>query len=134
MTGFSNALENSLLNHTFGGEVYTPSPTLYFGLSVTDVAEDGTNLTEVSGISYARVAVTNNTTNFPTTTTGSKKNGTAITFPQAGGTWTTANYWFVSTANSGGTILASGALVTPKTATNGDTISFAVNALTINLE
>lgn len=50
---------------------------MYVGLC-TDVAEDGTITGEPSGSSYARVAVTNNATNFPAASGGSKANGATI--------------------------------------------------------
>ena len=131
---FSNSLENSILNHVFGSTTYVPSATLYFGLSTTTPQEDGTGITEPSGNNYSRVAVTNNITNFPNTSTSSMKNGIAITFPQASGAWGSCTHWVMMTASSGGTMLAYGALTTPKSPTNGDTLSFGVNSLIINLD
>lgn len=126
----SNALENSVLDHILGGPDYTRLATVYVALYNTDPTDADTG-TEVTGTSYARVAVTNNATNWPAASGGSKSNGTAITFPTAGGTWTQANYFGIRSASSGGVLLYSGALTTAKTATSGDTISFAVGALTI---
>ena len=91
---FSDALELRILDSAFGGTAFTPDATLHIGLSSTDPGETGSTQTEPSGNGYARVAVTNNTTNFPAGIP--KDNGTVITFPQA-----------VAAIGSPGSILAS---------------------------
>src|SRR5205823_752298 len=86
--------EGKILDQVFGATAWTAPGTLYFGLwgsagSINDASTGGTT-GEVSGGSYARVAVTNNTTNFPAATgtaPTTKKNGTAITFPTATANW-----------------------------------------------
>jgi len=130
---FTYYLDNQLINEAFGGVAYTPPATLYVGLSTTAPAQGGTGITEPSGNGYARVAVTNNTTNFPNATNGSKSNGTTITFPASTGSWGTVGYFFVADAASAGNILAYGTLNNPQTVSSGDTLSFAVGALTITL-
>ena len=115
---FTQTLQQSLLNHVFGGTDYARPATLYLGLSTTAVSATGTNITEPSGNGYARVAITNNATNFPASTTvggkGVKTNGTTIQFPEATGAWGTVSHWFLSTASSGGTIVSYGALGTAR--------------------
>jgi hypothetical protein len=130
---FTDYLENKVLNQNFGGVAWTPPATLYFGLSTTTIADDGTGITEPVGSAYARVAVTNNTTNFPNTTTGSKSNGTDIPFATATGAWGTVTYFFIADASTAGNVLAYGALTTAKTIGNGDTARFAAGSLTISL-
>jgi hypothetical protein len=133
VASFTDYLENKILNHNFGGVAWTPPATLYFGLSTTTIADDGTGITEPAGNAYARVAVTNNTTNFPNTTTGSKSNGTEVAFPTATGSWGTCTDFFLADAASGGNVVGYGALTTPKTIGNGDTARFAPAALVITL-
>lgn len=131
---FTDYLENELLDHVWGNSAFAAPGTIYVGLSTTAPADNGTNITEPSGGSYARVAVTNNLTNWPAAVSGAKANGATITFPQATGAWGTVSYFFCSDAASGGNILGSGSLTTPKTIDNGDTASFSIGDLDITLD
>jgi hypothetical protein len=130
---FTTYLNNALLNEVFGGTTYTPPETLYIGLSTTTPTTSGNNITEPSGNGYARVAVANNTANWSVASNGQTKNGTAISFPVATGSWGTVTYFFIADAESGGNILGYGALTTAQTVANGDTLTFAPNSLTITL-
>ena len=133
MGSFADYLENEILDHVFGGADYSRPATLYVGLSTTTITDAGGNITEPSGGSYARVAVTNNDTNFPAASSGAKSNGTAISFTEATGSWGTVTDFFIADASSGGNILAYGALDESKIVSSGETISFAVGALDITL-
>lgn len=134
MGSFADFLENELLDHVFGAATFTAGATLYVGLSTTTVSDAGGNITEPSGNAYARVAVTNNATNFPAASGGAKANGTAVTFPQASGSWGTVTDVFISDASSGGNIYAYGALTVSKAITSGDTAQFAIGDLDITLD
>ncbi len=91
---------------TIGGVTFAPA-TWYCGLSTTTPNDDGTSFNEPVGGAYARVAMTNNTTNFPAATTVSgettKRNGTKITWPNPTGTWGSATHYGWFTTASGGT-------------------------------
>lgn len=133
----SYASQNAL-KQLFGGSPAATATTLYFGLSTSTIAIDGTGITEPSGNAYARVSVTNNGTNFTVTTiaTGSGggaqvQNATPITFPQSTASWGTVTYWFASDANVAGNIIAYGVLSSSQTVGANNTLSFAANALTI---
>lgn len=130
---FTYYTDNALINEMFGGVGFTPPATVYVGLSTTAPNQSGTGIAEPSGNAYARVATTNNTTNFPNGVNGAKANGSTITFPTATGAWGTVAYFFISDASTAGNILAYGTLTTAKTVTNGDTLSFATSALTLSL-
>jgi len=125
--------DNALINQLFGNTAYSTPTTYYFGLSTSAPAQGGTGVTEPSGNGYARVAVTNNTTNFPAASNGSKTNGTAITFPTSTGSWGTVSYFVIYDASSAGNLIAYGALNNPQTVSSGDTLSFAANAITFTL-
>lgn len=133
MGSFTDFAENEVLDQLFGAQAYTAPATLYFGLSTSTVADDGSNITEPSGNNYSRVAVTNNKTNFSVSSGGSVQNDAAISFPQASGSWGTITDFFISDASSGGNILAYGALDASKAVGDGDTLSFAIGDLTITL-
>lgn len=108
MAGFTDYLEKKILDLIFSDTAYSVPATLYFGLFTVAPADDGTGGTEVTGGSYARVSVTNNSTNFPAATEGDpsvKQNGTAITFPTATADWGTVVAMGVWDASSGGNLL-----------------------------
>lgn len=131
---FSNYLENAVLNHITGKTAFT-QPTVFVGLSSTAPTENGTGITEPTGGSYARVATSGAT--WSTATTGSTNNASAITFPTATADWVAgANFTHVVLfdAASGGNFLAQGQITTPKPVLNGDTASFAIGNITINLD
>lgn len=136
MGSFSNYLEDKLLDHAFGGGDYTRPATVYVALCTTTPTDSstGSTIVEPSGGSYARVAVTNNATNFPASSGGSKSNGTAITFTTASGSWGTVTAVALVDASSAGNVMAWGALTASKTVDSGDTVSFAIGALVITLD
>lgn len=102
--GATNTEESVILNLLFGAPGTGVAATYHFAL-FTVAPTDSTPGTEVSGGSYARVAVTNNTTNFPASTGGaSKANGVAITFPVATAPWGTAVAWGAFDASTAGTL------------------------------
>lgn len=120
--GASDARERAILDALFG----SGSPaTWYFGVSTTAPNDDGTGFTEPVGGSYARVAKTNNVTNFPAAATvsgvSSKTNGTKITFPNPTGNWGALIWYGIYTASSGGTPEFVFPLDTAITATTGNT-------------
>ena len=130
----SNDLENKILDHILGGGDYTRLSTVYVALYTADPGEGGSaNTNEVTGADYDRVAVTNNSTNFPAAASGSKSNGTAIDFPTPGsGGWGTVTHWAIVSSSSGaGDILFSDALTSSQVIAEDDTVSFAVGDLTI---
>lgn len=134
MGSFSNFLELELLDHVFGNAAYSAPVTLYVALSTADPTDAGSGLAEPSGNGYARVAVTNNATNFPAASGGAKSNGTAITFPQATGAWGTITHFTIMDDASAGNMLGHGTLTVAKAITSGDTPSFAIGDLDITLD
>lgn len=126
----SDYLENKLLDHVLGGGDYSRPATVYVAL-YTAAPTDAGGGTEVSGGSYARVAVTNNATNFPTASGGAKSNGTEITFPEATADWGTVVAFGILDAETAGNLLYWADLTTSKTINSGDTAKFAVGDLDI---
>lgn len=100
----TDARERAILASMFGSG--TPA-IWYVGLSTTQPNEDGSGFTEPVGSSYARVAYTNNATNWPTPVTTSgrtvSRNGTQITWPNPTGSWGTLGWWGLFTTSTGGT-------------------------------
>ena len=128
MAGFSDYLEDKVLDHVFGGVAYT-QPTKHVALYTVAPTDTGGG-TEVTGGSYARQtgAFTVSGTN-PTTAS----NSAAIEYPTA-----TANYGTVVAvgildASSGGNLLAYANLDTSKSVTTGDVFRFDTGDLDITL-
>jgi hypothetical protein len=133
MSAFSNYLENLIANNVLGQASMPAIPNLYFALFTAGPTDTGGG-TEVSGTGYARVNITNNTTNFPTTSSGLKQNGAAIAWPTAGGSWGTVTHWGIFDASSSGNLLFWGSLDTAKAVASGDVPSLPIGALSIQLD
>lgn len=131
---FTDFLENELLDHVLGPGPYTAPGTVYIGLSTTTPSDAGASFTEPSGFGYARVGVTNNATNWPAASGGSKSNANPIAFPEASGSWGTITYFGIFDAVSGGNLLMKGALAASKAITNGDTLQFNAGAIVVTLD
>ena len=142
MTAKSDYLENKLVDLQFRNEAYSFPGSFYFALLTVNTDDDGLPLTEVSGGSYARVAVARSLANFSgtqgagTTTASTGSGGTisnniAITWPAPTANWGTVVGIAVCDAPTGGNVLYYGALQTAKTINSGDSApSFAAGAFT----
>lgn len=98
-------LSNKIQDYMFGKATYTPPATYYLGLSKTPISYEGTGLTEPSGNAYQRVPVTNNKTNWSTSTNGVIKNLIKVSFPESTGDWGVCTHVFIADASTGGNIL-----------------------------
>jgi len=118
-----NTTKAALLSYYFRrvdmSDTYRPQ-TFYFGLSSTEPLADGSGVTEPtigSTTGYARVAVAGNTTNFTEPTSSSSwyiTNASVIEFPEVVVDCGTMNYIFISTAATGGNIVAMTKLTTSR--------------------
>lgn len=137
MSGFVDVIERAVLDHVLTDPAWVPAATLYIGVSSTTPTEAGTNFTEPSTGSYARVATTAADWNAATGTAPATKTNSAVkTFPTATGDWLLgANLTFFGLfeALSGGTPIIIGALTTPKSVFSGDTALFNAGALVLKL-
>ncbi len=117
MSAKETSTANETLDKWFGGTNFTPPATWYVGLLA---AGD----TELSGGGYARVAVTNNTTNFPNAAAKQKAIAASVTFPVATADWAEAlkvGFW---DAASGGNLKFKTLLDAPVTVLDGVEFSF----------
>lgn len=107
-----NFAENKLVDAVFRAQALGAPATWYVGLH-TDVCTEGAAETEVSGGSYARVAVTAGLTQWAGTqsagsttastgTNGTTSNNASITFPQSAAAWGTLTSVGLYDASSGG--------------------------------
>lgn len=127
--GKGNYLNNALLDHVLGNIPYTPPATLYFAL-YTAAPTDAGGGTEVTGGSYARIGVTNNSTNFPAASNQTKKNANLIDFGTASANWGTIVAVGVFDQLTGGNLLYWGPLTVNKTINAGDSFKIAANNAT----
>jgi hypothetical protein len=141
MSAMSNYLENSLVDQLFRGQAAPTTTTLYVGLLTTAPSDAGGG-TEVSGGSYARVAVTSSLANWAGTqsagstvassgTGGQTSNNAAITFPTPAATWGTVTHFGIYDASTAGNLLFWGALTISKTINQSDTVTFPAASLSI---
>ena len=129
MAGFSDYLENKVLEHVFENSAYTAPSTLFAALFTVAPSDTGGG-TEVSGGGYVRktAAFTVSGTN-PTTAT----NGSAIEYPTATGNYGTVVAVGVFDASSSGNLLAYANLDTSKVVSTGDVFRFNAGDLDITL-
>jgi hypothetical protein len=138
MGSFGDYAEAKVLDTVFSATAFPTIATHYVALYTvipTDVNAAGT---EVTGGSYARVAITNNATTWPAasgTAPTSKANGIAVTFPAPTANWGVVVGFAIYDAATVGNEICWGALSVNKTINNGDAApSFGVGTLTITLD
>jgi len=130
MAGFSDYLEDKVLNHVFGGNSYTAPGTLYVGLFTAAPSDSGGG-TECSGGSYARKSMPAMTVSGTSPTTAT--NGAAVEFATATGSWGTVTHVGVFDASTSGNLLGWAALSASKTVSSGDVFRFDAGDLDITL-
>lgn len=140
MAAFTDFAENKLIDFLFRGQALgitgataaagTGPATLYMAL-FTAAPTDAGGGTEVTGGSYARVAITSALANWAGTqaaastvassgTIGTTSNNAAVTFPAPTAAWGVVTSSGVFDALTGGNLLIYGNLSTSKTINNGD--------------
>jgi hypothetical protein len=131
MTALSYAYQAFALDAIFGSTDPTPPATYYLALFTDSGPTAAGGGTEVTGTGYARVAVANNSTNFPNAsgTPATQPNGTAVTFPTAGSDWGTVESFAWYDAATSGNLVAFGPVSDPTDVASGDTAIFAIGAL-----
>jgi len=155
MAALSDFAENKIIDFLFRGQALgitgasaaagTGPTSLYVGL-LTAAPSDSAAGTEVSGGSYARVAISSALANWAGTqaaasttassgTGGTTSNNGAITFPAPTANWGVVTHFAIYDASTGGNTLIYGALTSSKTINNGDAApSFAAGALTFQID
>ncbi len=131
---FSDYLEDEVLDHILGGADYTRPATVYLALSTADPTDDASGLAEPSGGAYARLAVTNNATEWPAASGGAKSNANDLTFVTATASWGTVTHFAMFDAVTGGNMLMHAALTASKTIDPGDTVRFEAGELDVTLD
>lgn len=99
----------------------------------TNTLNAGTFPAEVSGGSYARVAFTNNTTNFATPANRQVTNAQTIAFPVATATWGNVVMIALWDASSGGNAWAWSTLSPYRVYQSGDQLTIPANQFTVTI-
>ena len=137
-TSLSSYLEDQILNWIKGTAFVAAPANLYAALytaSPTDAAASGT---EVSGNAYARVAIAS--TGWSAIAAGAAGTGDSITnagivtFPTPTAAWGTVTAMALYDALTVGNEVVWAALTASKVVNSGDTVSFAVGAISIALD
>jgi hypothetical protein len=125
MSGLSTYAENKLIDHALGTTTFTKPTAVYLALFTTDPQADGSG-TEVSTGGYARQAVT-----FGASSGGAATNSSSEVFTATGADFGRVTHIGIFDAVSSGNLLFKGALATPRTVVDGESITFAVGAITV---
>lgn len=100
---WTNYLANKMLDHIFTDSAYAPPATLYWGLSTTTPAADGTNITEPGSNNYSRVAVA--AADMSAASGRSKTNSAELSFATPSGSWNTCTHAVLFDASTSGNAL-----------------------------
>lgn len=135
MPGFTDAVEQDILNGLLQDPSWAGYATLYVALSSTTPTEAGGNFTEPSGGSYARVSTAAADWNAASgTAPATKDNSATITFPTATADWVAGadlTHFGLYDASTAGNLVTWGPLGTAKPVLDGDTPSFGAGALVL---
>lgn len=129
MGSLGDSYQNNALDALLGAG-FTKPATVYVALYTVAPTSIGGG-TEVATGSYARVSMTNNTTNWPNAVSGSKGNGTVINFPTASANWGTIIAFALHDSPTADSIIAWGVLSAGESVLTGDSATFNIGALVI---
>ncbi len=131
----SDSFENAILEYALRGtDISTWVPgTVYVGLWTAALADASTGATagEVSGGSYARIALARASGSWDAAAGGTVKNTGVVNFGTASADWGTVTHAAILNAAAVGTILYHWDLTASKTIQNGDPVQFSGSAITI---
>lgn len=113
---WSDYLIHKILDHIFGATAFSPPASLYYALLTASAEHDETG--------YARIAKTNNATEFPAASGGAKSNGTIVTFGPAGEDWAQSTRVALYDDPSAGNQFLIKALTSPVTVLDTEIASF----------
>lgn len=129
MGTISDYLENAWLDHIFENTEFSVPSNIYICLSSTDPTDDGSGLSEPSGNGYSRVPHPF----WNTAESRSISNDGEVEFPIATGPWGTVTHYAIMDAETGGNLLAYGALSIRKTIYSGNTLSIGDEEMSISV-
>jgi hypothetical protein len=144
---FSDYVENKLVDLLVRGQAFTAPATVYVGLSTAACNDAGFGTEVTNANNYARKDITASLANWAGTqaaasttassgTGGVTSNNGVITFNVPSGSWGTVTHWFIadSGTHNTGNLLICDDLTTPQAIGSGNTVTFAIGALTITVQ
>jgi hypothetical protein len=129
----NDGTETRILDHIVGKTSYTMPSTVYLALFTTAVNDAGGG-TEATGGSYARKLTAGS--DWTAASAGASSNATVITFVTPTGSWGTVTHFAIMASVSGTTAadyIGWSDLTTSQAIGTGNTVSFAIGALTLTL-
>lgn len=126
MSSFTDYTEDAVLDHLFRNVALTSPTNVYLAL-FTSAPSDAGGGVEVTGAGYARQSIT-----FGAASGGSISNTGAVSFTAVGGDFGTVTHVAIMDASTAGNMLAWDD-ITSAPVTDGDTINFAIGAITVTL-
>ena len=136
MAGFSDYLENSILNATLRGGVYTGG-AVYVALFRSDPTDANVAGSELNDSAYQRqrahTSAVSDGFSAPDAT-GKVSNAKQLVFPAIAGPQATITHVGIFDALTGGNLLYFSALAAPKTLDPTDYLSIAPGTLTVQLD
>lgn len=132
--GYSDYIEQKLLNHVFAGQAFPTIASHYFALGQTGISSSTGLTTEAAGSGYARLYKPNTSSTYGAAAEGVKTNSSTVT------TWTfsanpltgAATHFAIYTAASGGTFLWGGEI--PSITLAAGDYSWDIGELVFNLD
>ena len=132
MAGFSTSLAQSLINHVFRGQAYTPTGATYLALFVADPTDNNVTANELSSSWYVRQSVTSWAAPIGAGVTTSNSN--QLNFQAVTGGSITVTHWGIYDAATTGNLLASGPWSSPKVLNVDDVLSVNAGELKLTFE
>jgi len=133
MAGFTDYLEDKLLDFIFGNDTFSAPTNIYVGLFTTQPTGDTNNGVEASGNAYARVEIDN--TFWSSSASGTISNALAIEFPApTPASWGIVEAFGLFDASTDGNLLLWAPLTNSITADVEAIIRFDVGNLEIELD
>lgn len=142
----TDTYENKIVDAMFRAQAFSETtPASYYVALYTSSCTDASRGTEVSGGSYARVAVSRAAASWKGThgsvtgassgTSGTISNAAIIQFAAPTANWGVVTAFGIEDASTAGNQVVCNNLTTPKTINNGDAApSFAIDALTVQID
>lgn len=132
----SNYLSKKLLDLPLSATAFSAATPIYAALWTATLDDTSTGATagEAAYTSYARVSITNNATNFPNatgTTTATKSNANAFTWPASTGSTATITFMCLVDSSSGAGNIYYWCSVTSTPVNLGDTPQTNASAFTV---
>lgn len=134
MSSLSDYAEKKVLDHLIG-KTALAMPTAYLALSTANPLDAGSGIAEPVGNGYTRKATAGSDWNAAAgASPGTTTNATALSFPQATGSWGIITHFAIFDALSGGNMIWYGPLTAAKAVASGDTLSFAAGQISLTMD